>query len=290
MARSHFAIVFLLSFGLIFFSACGEKETTQRVVTAASLFKPGDWALYDLQRVNTDGSETRGTLKISAVGQDMVEGVPYSWLELREDSDKGVEITKFLAREKTSFNPEESFTFWDDVKRIIIQKDANQPEEVPQQHLRRYTPHFIESGSVKRYGNVENIEPPTQTILSEKNFTVNGESVTATGKSSVQHFSSSVNLGFLNLEDTTESSVAFYRKADLPFGGIINVTYSSMTTSVNKLKPETPPKPPQLYENSMTMKAYGTGAESQIIGHPVEMEVMPFPFLEAAKKGASGAP
>lgn len=287
MVKFYTPIFILLT--VIFLSICGCGEQTTSEPVSATLWNPGDWALYDIQRLDTNGEEMQGTLKISAVGQEMIEGQPYHWLEMREDSDLGVTITKFLAREKEYFNPEESFTFWDDIKRLIIQKDANQPEEVPEQHLRRYAPHFIESGSAKRYGNVENISPPKKEILPETEFTVNNTPVPVQGISTAQHFTSSVNLGFLNLEDTTESSVKFYRNPDLPFGGIVQVKLSSTTTSVNKLKPEAPPKPPQVYEIDMTLKAYGNGAESQIIGTPVEMEVMPFPFLEHAKKGALGS-
>jgi hypothetical protein len=132
------------------------------------------------------------------------------------------------------------------------------------------------------------LDPPQKDILDARTFDVNGQEVTASGVRNVQHFTSSVNLGFLNLEDTTKSSVEFYRNPDLPFGGIVFVNFSSHTTSVNKLKPDAPPKPPQSFSNEMKLKAYGENAESQIMGTPSEMEVMPFPFLEAARKGNSG--
>ncbi|HPQ39365.1 MAG TPA: hypothetical protein PLV45_03235 [bacterium] len=287
MVKRHLPIILLTVLCILCIAGCGEKSTDLHA--SAALWNLGDWALYDIHRIGTDGSEINGTLKISSVGQEMIEGHPYHWLEIREDSDQGVTITKFLAREKDSYNPEDGFTFWDDIKRLIIQQDANQPEEVPEQHIRRYAPHFIESGSAKRYGNVENVNPPQKEILPETEFTVNNGPVTAQGKRNVQHFTSSVNLGFLNLQDTTESSTEYYRNPDLPFGGIVKATLSSTTTSVNKLKPEAAPKPPQVYEIEMKLKAFGNGAESQIIGTPVEMEVMPFPFLEAARKGATGA-
>ncbi len=284
MARLQQVILAVLLTGLIFTFGCGNNEEV--VEETAQLFKIGDWMLYDLNRINVDGTETQGTLKVAAVGQELIEGQAYFWLEMREDSAEGVKITKILAREKPLYNPDDGFTFWDDVKRIIVQEDTNQPEEVPSQHLRRFIPHFIEGSGAKRFGNVEDLDPPERSVLPEKTFEVSETTIGATGIRSVQHFTSSVNLGFLNLEDTTESSVEYYRSTELPFGGIISVNFVSKTTSVNKLKPDAPPKPPQNYSNSMELKAFGTGAESQIIGTPRDMEVMPFPFLEAARKNA----
>ncbi len=163
----------------------------------------------------------------------------------------------------------------------------NTPEQVPQQHLKRFAPFFVEDSSARRYGNVQNIEPAVKTALEDENFSVNNTQLTGKGVRNTNHFTSSVNLGFLNLEDTTESSVEYFVNPEVPFGGILKVVYSSSTSSINKLKPETPPKPPQSYKNTMFLKSFGNGAESQIMGEPVEMKVMPFPFLEAArKKGA----
>ncbi|MCD4653541.1 hypothetical protein K8T06_06360 [bacterium] len=287
MARFYQVSVVLFFAGIFLFAGCNEKETPTALSSSAQLWNDGQWTLYDLNRTNTDGVETLGTLKVSSVGNEVVEGKTYFWLELREDSKNGVKITKFLAREKNSFNPDSGFTFWEDVKRIIIQKDTGKAEEVPSQHLRRYSPHFIEGSGAKRYGNIEDIDPPEVEILDAREFTVNNDPISVAGKRNVQHFSSAVNLGFLNLEDTTESSVEYYRSTEIPFGGIVSVDFSSITTSVNKLKPDAPPKPPKQYKNSMRLKSYGSGAESQIIGDPIEMEVMPFPFLEAARKNAS---
>jgi hypothetical protein len=269
---------------LVYFAGCSPQPVE---FETASLFEDGAWALYSMRRVNTDGTTSRGTLRIAAVGNEILEGKMYHWLEKREDTDEGVIITKFLAREKPDFDPDDGFTFWDDVKDIIIQEDMNVPERIPQQHLRRFTPAFIESSSVRRYGNIENIEPPTKEVLDEKMFTANGNEFYASGVRKTNHFVSSVNLGFLNLEDTTESFVEYYSHPDVPFGGIVSVLYKSSTESVNKLRPDTPPRPPQSYENSMTIQSFGTGAESQIVGQPVEKQVMPFPFLEAAQQQGS---
>lgn len=293
MARFSRCICFLLIACVLVYAGCTQPTDTPDTTSApavnvnAKLWNEGDWALYDINRTDTNGEKTHGTLKISSVGNDVIDGAPAHWLEIREDSENGVKITKFLASEVANYNPENGFTFWEDVKRIIIQKDTSQPEEVPAQHLRRFTPHFIENGSTKRFGNIENIDPPTKEVLSEKEFQINETSITASGQKNVQHFVSSVNLGFLNLEDTTASSVEYYMSNQLPFGGIVSVNLSSHTSSVNKLKPDAPPKPPQHFENKMVLKAWGNGAESQIIGTPTEMEVMPFPFLEAARKNAS---
>jgi len=285
MARLYHVAIILLS-SIFLFSGCGGQNSSESTPVSAHLWQNGQWALYDLNRLDTEGVETKGTLKISSVGSEQVDGQPYFWLELREDSENGVEITKFLAKEKADYNPENGFTFWDDVKRIIIQKDTNRPEEVPVQHLRRYSPHFIENSGSRKFGNVENNSEPVRETIDPREFTVNGKPVKVSGHRNVQHFTSTVNLGFLNLEDTTDSSVEYFQSNDLPFGGIVSVNFSSITTSVNKLKPDAQPKKPKEYRNSMQLKSYGLNAESQIIGTPTEMKVMPFPFLEAARKSS----
>ncbi len=276
---------------LLFIAACGappvEHESQPIEAEAATLFENGAWALYDMERVNTDGTTSKGTLRIAAIGSELKNGQTYHWLEMREDTNDGVTITKFLAKEKPDYEPSDGFTFWDDVQDIIIQIDTSVPERVPEQHLRRFTPAFVENSSVRRYGNIENITPPTRDILDEQTFVVNNSELTASGVRKTSHFVSSVNLGFLNLEDTTESYIEYFTHPDVPFGGLVKVVYQSNTESVNKLRPDTPPRPPQSFENSMLLKSYGLGAQSQIVGEPVEKEVMPFPFLEAAQRQGS---
>ncbi|MBN1879972.1 hypothetical protein JW823_07670 [bacterium] len=281
-SKQTLILLFLLTLGITV--GCNQAP---RELPSATLWSDGAWALYDIDRLNTDGTVTQGTLRLASVGKEMVENQLYHWLEIREDSDNGVKITKFLAKEKPLFNPENGFTFWEDVKQVIIQEDANTPEQVPQQHLKRFSPYFVEDNSTRRYGNVQNIEPPRTSILENQTFTVNETPVTCSGVRNTSHFTSSVNLGFLNLEDTTELSVEYFLQSDVPFSGIVKVSYNSTTSSVNKLKPETPPKPPQAFRNTLTLKSYGTGAVTQIMGTPVEMKVMPFPFLETARKKGS---
>lgn len=265
---------------------CGCRQEPPHAA-AASMWTDGAWALYSLDRKNTDGTVTAGTLRIASVGKEMLENQPFHWLEMREDSAEGVKITKFLAKEKSPFDPEAGFAFWDDVRQIIVQQDMNTPEQVPQQHLKRYAPTFVEDSGTRRYGNVQNVSPPQKTVLENKTFTINNSPLSCSGIKNSSHFTSSVNLGFLNLEDTTELTVEYYTHPDVPFGGLVEVSYTSNTTSINKVKPDSPPKPPQFFENKMMLTAYGTGAETQITGTPVEMEVMPFPFLEAARKKGS---
>jgi hypothetical protein len=276
---------FIISCALIIVAGCDQAPVTE--TPSAQLWTDGAWALYSIDRLNTDGSTTKGTCRIASVGKEKVDGELHHWLEIREDGTDGVTITKFLAKEKPVFSLEDGFTFWQDVKQIIIQEDMNTPERVPQQHLKRFSPYFVESSGIRRYGNVQNIDPPVRDALETKTFTVNDTAIECPGVRKTNHFTSSVNLGFLHLEDTTESFVEYYSHPDVPFGGLVSVVFRSQTISENKLKPDTPPKPPQYFENKMVLQSYGTGAESQIMGQPVDMDVMPFPFLEAARQKRS---
>ncbi|GEM_PF-5743374 len=257
------------------FWACGSSS-----VPDAGLWTDGAWALFEQTKKAADGKETKGTLKVSAVGKEMVDGKPYHWLEIREDTSDGVKITKFLATESAAFDPMKSFTFWDDVKRIIIQENSKAPEEVPPEHLKRFAPSFVESLQSKRFGNAKDVTQPTVTDLEPLTLKIGNQDLVGAGKKYSRSFTSSVNLGFLNLEDTTESGTEFYISKSVPFGGMIKVTHSSKTSQVDKLKPDQAPKPPIVFENSMVLKDFGTsGATSQIIGEPVKMQVNPFPFL-----------
>ncbi|MGB3976126.1 MAG: hypothetical protein WBM02_11480 [bacterium] len=289
MSRSRLLSSLIISLAMVFIAGCGtsiDVEEPSRSeaggIPSATLWADGAWALYSLNRTNTDGTTTEGTCRIAAVGKEMVDNKPYHWLEIREDSVDGVKITKFLALEDPDFSLENGFTFWDDVKQIIIQENTNTPERVPEAHLKRYAPHFVEGNVARKYGNVQNIDPPTHENLEAKVFAVNDAELVCTGVRKTSHFVSTVNLGFIHLEDTTESYVEYYSHPDVPFGGLVSVTFKNTTESENKLKPDSPPRPPQYYENQMTLQSYGLGAQSQITGQPVEMEVMPFPFLEAA--------
>lgn len=273
----------LLAFTLILTSVgCSPTELKD-----ATLWTSGAWALYDQTRIDSDGTQVKGTFKVSAVGGENIDGKPYYWIEFREDNESGVKITKFLASETVNYDPLASFVFWDDVKRIIIQENSKTPEEVPAQHLKRYAPTFIESIKSKRFGNIKDTDQPQVIDLPESAFKISDHDFKVKGTKTTRKYTSSVNLGFLNLEDTTESSTEFFRVQELPFGGIVKVTHSSSTTSVNKLKPDQEPKNPQVFENTMIMTQYGvSGATSQIIGEPVEMKVLPFPFLKGGQSKA----
>ncbi len=291
MLRSKRLSSLMILCAIVFIAGCGtsidvEEPSQPQIVDVptASLWSDGAWALYSLDRTNTDGTSTQGTCRIADVGKEMVDNKPYHWLEIREDSADGTKITKFLASEKPDFSLETGFTFWDDVREIIIQEDTNTPERVPEAHLKRYAPYFVEASAVRKYGNVQDIDPPTREDLEEKIFVVNNVDLSCTGVRKTSHFISTVNLGFIHLEDTTESYVEYYNHPEVPFGNLVNVTFKSTTESENKLKPDSPPRLPQQYENQMTLQSYGLGAQTQITGQPIEMEVMPFPFLEAARQ------
>ena len=257
------------------FWACG--GTT---IPTAGLWTDGAWALFEQTKKAADGKEVKGTLKVSSVGKEMVDGKPFHWIEIREDTADGAKITKFLASEAASFDPMKSFTFWDEVKRIIIQENSKAPEEVPPEHLKRFAPSFVESLQSKRFGNAKDVSQPVVTEMSQLNLKAGNQELTGEGKKYSRTFTSSVNLGFLNLEDTTESSTEFYICKSVPFGGLVKVIHSSKTSQIDKLKPDQEPKPPVVFENSMVLKDFGvSGAESQIIGEPVKMQVNPFPFL-----------
>jgi len=273
----------LLLVGMGFFLGIAGCSTPE--APSAALWPDGAWALYKQTKLDTDTQRIQGTLKVSSVGKETVEGQPYYWIELREDrQDGGVTITKFLARDRSQYNPDESFVFWDDVKRIIIQEGTNTPEEIPSQHLKRFAPSFIESGKARRFGNVKDIDPPVISTLPDITISPGGKSLLCTGKRHARKYISEVNLGFLHLQDISESSTEYYRNASIPFGGIARVVHSSTTTTANKLKTEEPPKPPIHFENSMELEQFGTsGAISQIIGEPVEKQVLPFPFLKGAQ-------
>ena len=274
------AIILVLSIAM--FAGCGPKE-----VKNAQLWPDGAWVLYEQTREDTDGSQVKGTLKVSSIGAEMVDGKPYYWIEIREDNQTGVKITKFLAAENAAYDPMTSFVFWDDIKRIIIQENNKTPEEVPAQHLKRYTPVYIESSKSKRFGNIKDTDQPQISEIPETSFQAGDKQITAKGMKITRRYTSSVNLGFLNLEDTTESSTEYFRSPDVPFGGIVKVTHSSQTSSINKLKPDQEAKPPQVFNNTLVLTQFGmSGASSQIIGEPVEMKVLPFPFL----KGGQGNP
>jgi len=264
---------------LIAGSGCAPEE-----LPSASLWGDGAWALYKQTRVDIEGREISGSLKISSVGKEMVENKLYHWIEIREDNEDGVIITKFLTAENPTYNQKEGFKFWSDIKRIIIQENSQTPEEIPLQHLKRYSPTFVESSKSKRFGNVKDQHTPEFTELPEIKLTINNKEISGSGFKSKRIYTSSVNLGFLNLEDTTESTTSYFTNPEVPFGGLIKVIHSSKTLSLNKLKPEEQ-KPPQSFENTLVCTAYGkTGAETQIIGEPVEKQVMPFPFLKGGQK------
>ena len=254
-------------------------------VPTASLWTDGAWILYDIQRIDTDGDKISGTLKVSSVGNEFIDGNPYHWIEMREDSQKGVTIKKFLAKEKENFNPRESFIFWDDVQKIIIQTNSETPESIPAQHLKRFAPTFIQSAKANRFGNAENVSPAEFKELPEKNFSLNGSDVSSKGYHISRHTKSSINLGFLNLEDTTKATTEYYISPNIPFGGIVSVKHESTITSINKTKPDQEPKPPVFWETRLTAKQYGmNGAKTQIIGEPIEKQVLPFPFLKGDSK------
>jgi hypothetical protein len=284
MERITQSLLILMALGLMTVSSgCKPKDIPQ-----ASLWPEGAWLIYQQERLDSDGKQFTGNLKVSCVGRESIENVPYYWLELREDkADGGVTITKFLASERKNFNPDESFVFWDDVKRIIVQEDMKTPEEIPAQHLKRFAPSFIESGKSKRFGNVQDLTPPEVTDLPEKSVTLDSKQLKCSGKKSHRKFMSTVNLGFLHLEDTSEVTTEYYISPEIPFGGIVSVTYSSTTSTVNKLKPEAEAKAPVQFSNVMQLKQFGlTGATTQIIGDPIEKQVLPFPFL----KGGANKP
>jgi hypothetical protein len=277
---NRFALLLVCTGFFLGFAGCGTQETP-----SAALWPDGAWALYKQTKLDTDNQRIQGTLKVSSVGKEIVDGEPYYWIELREDTqDGGVTITKFLAKENAQYNPDDSFVFWDDVKRIIIQEGTSTPEEIPSQHLKRFAPSFIESGKARRFGNVKDIDPPDISILSDITMSPGGKSLLCNGKKHERKYISEVNLGFLHLQDISESSTEYYRNASVPFGGVTKVIHSSTTTTANKLKADEPAKPPIHFENSMELEQFGSsGAISQIIGDPVEKQVLPFPFLKGAQ-------
>ncbi len=42
-------------------------------LASANLWTDGAWALYDIDRLNTDGTVTKGTLRVAAVGKEMLD-------------------------------------------------------------------------------------------------------------------------------------------------------------------------------------------------------------------------
>ncbi len=266
--------------GVVFLMACFLGCQPEKA-PPPSLWTEGAWAIYSQNQISTDGKAFTGKLKVSCVGSEMIDGTPYYWLELRKDkADGGVTITKFLAKEKKNFSIKNSFVFWDDVKQIIIQEDSKTPEKIPPQYLSRFAPTFVESVKAKRFGNVKDIKPEKISDLPPKSFSIDGKNIQCTGKKFHRKFVSSVNLGFLNLEDTSEISTEYYASNDVPFGGIVYAKYVSTTQTVNKAKKSGEPKPPVHFENTLQLERFGaTGAKSQIIGTPVEKKIMPFPFL-----------
>lgn len=265
-------VLFLIAF--VFF-AC--SKTT---VPTASLWTDGAWVLFEQTKKSTDGKESKGSLKVSSVGKEIVDSKPYHWIEIREDSTDGVKITKFLASEALGFDPMKSFTFWDDIKRIIIQENSNAPEEVPPEHLKRFAPTFVESLQSKRFGNAKDVSQPLVQEMPPITLKAGNQDLSGEGKKYSRTFTSSVNLGFLNLEDTTESATEYYISKIVPFGGLIKVVHSSKTSQIDKLKPDQEAKPPVTFENSLVLKDFGSSqASSQIIGEPGKMQVNPFPFL-----------
>jgi len=252
----------------------------------AALWTDGAWVLFDQTRKNVDGSETSGTLKISAVGKETVDGNLYHWIEFREDNEQGVKLTKFLTTERVNYNIKDGFNFWDQIIRIIVQENSGVPEEIPQQHLKRFSPSFVEHTKSKRFGNVKDAFPPKTSELSPINITVGGKNLKCSGTKYERKYSSEVNLGFLNLEDTTESASEYYTHSDIPFGSLVKVVHTSTTSSVNKLKPDQAPKPPTHFVHSLTLKSYGSkGAASEVTGEPVEKQILPFPFLKGGAQG-----
>jgi len=208
---SWFCVCIIVLVGL---SSCGQQH-----IPAASLWTDGAWALYEQVIIDGEGNQSKGTLKVSSVGKEMIEDKVYHWIELREDNQDGVKITKFLATENPAFNPRDSFKFWDDIKRIIVQENSETPEEVPAQHLKRFTPIFVESSKSKRFGNVKDQTDPEFKELGNLKLTVNGSELVSQGTEYAKNYTSSVNLGFINLEDTTATSTKYYLNDQIPFGG-----------------------------------------------------------------------
>ncbi len=280
MGKNTILWTILLSVALLFSLSCSPKE-----LPSASLWKDGAWVLYEQSTRNTEGEKITGSLKVSSVGKEMIENTLYHWIELREDNQNGVIITKLLVSEASAYDPRKSFVFWDQVKRIIIQENSQTPEEIPEQHLKRFIPNFVESSKSKRFGNVADQSPEQFKEIPDVQLTINKQKVTAKGYELARNYTSSVNLGFLNLEDTTESSTAYYLNPDIPFGGLAKVDHASTTSSINKMKQDEEPKPPNRFNNSLICTAFGhSGATSQIIGDPVERQVLPFPFLKNSGK------
>ncbi len=283
MQRIQRNIAILLSVIVSAFIGCSRSEVPQ-----ATLWPDGSWVLYDKISKDSEGNEFTGILKVASVGKEMVDNKPYYWIEIREDSPELIRITKFLAEEQKNFSAQDGFQFWGEIKRIIIQENSQTPEEIPAQHLKRYAPTFVESTKSRRFGNVKDQTAPTTTELPELRMTLNGQEVIGKGIKSSRVFSSGVNLGFLNLEDMTESTTEYYIDGKIPFGGLIKVVHTSLTTSVNKSKPDQEQKPPVRYENTLTLTQFGTsGAISQIIGEPVMKEILPLPFLKPSTKKSS---
>lgn len=280
MGKNMVLWTILLSAVLLLCFGCTPKEAP-----VASLWSDGAWVLYEQSSLDATGKEVTGTLKISAVGKEMIEDKVFHWIEIREDNQKGVVITKILASEAPVYDPRSSFVFWDQVKRVIIQENSQTPEEIPEQHLKRFIPGFVESSKSKRFGNVKDQEPEQFKELPDATMTINKQKITAKGYELVRHYTSSVNLGFLNLEDTTESSTTYFLNSDVPFGGLVKVEHSSSTSSLNKMKPNEEPKAPNRFKNSLICTAFGNSdATTQIIGDPVEKQVLPFPFLKNSGK------
>jgi hypothetical protein len=258
-------------------TACNQTTPEKAEKGAAG----GAWVLYDAEIDNGTGTLVKGSIKVSEVGTEKVEGKQYTWFEIEETFGGKTKITKFLARPAEALDLKKSFNFWEDVRRIII-KEGKQAREVPEVQLNKFMPSFVESNQTRKFRNATDLEPPKVTPLSEETIEVAGKSLKCAHQRIERKFVSQVNLGFIHIEDTTEMSSEVWTSDEVPLGHhLVKVVHSSTTQSVNKLKPDEAPKPPFKYRCNLVLKDFGSsGAVSAIKGEVKPMDVPVFPFLK----------
>ncbi len=279
---------FMIGFCLILLlcinqAACVQTSENNNEAGEDSVFKTGSWALYDI-KIKENADLTEGTLKVAVVGKEKVNDKDYYWLELVKTTDDGKSITRMLTTPKENIDYNETFVFWDDVNQVIIQQNDETPKKVSEVQIKKFIPNFVESGKTRRFGNAENITEPRIENLGTETMEIDGKTLETEKFNLEKRFVSRVNLGFIHIEDTTESSSAYWRSDKVPFGGLVKVIHTSETESINKKNTKAPKKEPEQYESAFMLKDFGhSGAVSAIQGDPEEMEGPVFPFLQKRK-------
>lgn len=244
----------------------------------------GSWVVYKVtdKGVRQNNRPSEYTLKISVVGQEKVNGKDYFWYEFAKTESGDTVITKVLAKPESADSLSDRLDFYQDLQKIIIQNPGQKPQEVNQNAFARYDPHPVQSKKASTRRNAKIIKGPTVATKDTETLQIGGKSLKCTVKEESKTEHAQINLGFINLEDTSRFKTIVYLNDEVPITGVAKFMLNIETESKNQRPNQgTQAKEPRTAESVLLLTNFGKkGATSMITEQPEIMPENPFPFLK----------